>query len=267
MVYAFSIVGKELPTAVLVISNFCIKETKRILISLIPVYIWLLLFNIVKFIPTVKRRPIDVNTLYKIEKKLGSFCFKFYKDQKEYNIYLDLLAWLPYGVCHYIMPFLVSYLLIRDYPSYYFSAYIFFFGLMNLIGVLTQIAWPTSPPWYYVKRGTNPANYSMYGDPAGLQRIDNLFHGNIYTKAFANNPLPWGAWPSLHSGFASYTALFFSFIHPNYSLLFFLYVIWIWWATMYLGHHYFIDIIGGFAYAFICALGSTIYLSNQIILI
>jgi len=114
----------------------------------------------------VKRRPIDVNTLYKIEKKLGSFCFKFYKDQKEYNIYLDLLAWLPYGVCHYIMPFLVSYLLIRDYPSYYFSAYIFFFGLMNLIGVLTQIAWPTSPPCkdinIYIKENKNNFFFIFY---------------------------------------------------------------------------------------------------------
>jgi len=100
----------------------------------------------------------------------------------------------------------------------------------------------------------------MHGDPAGLQRIDKLFHIDIYTTTFTGNPLPWGAWPSLHSGFASYSAVFLSYLYPKFTPLFFLYVAWIWWATMYLGHHYLVDLIGGFIYALICAIGSIVYL-------
>jgi len=111
-----------------------------------------------------------------------------------------------------------------------------------------------------MKNKTNPATYSMYGDPAGLQRIDDLFHIDFYYTTFTGNPLPWGAWPSLHSGFASYSALFLSYLYPKYTPIFFLYVAWIWWATMYLGHHYLVDVLGGFVYAFVCAMGSIIYL-------
>ncbi|OUM57476.1 hypothetical protein PIROE2DRAFT_25941, partial [Piromyces sp. E2] len=205
-----------------------------------------LLFTSAKDIPLEWRRPIDVTTLINLEEKLGKFSFKL----SDYNnVFLDLLAWLPYGIIHYIMPALVSFYLLLYYKPYYASAYLFFFGLMNVAGVMTQLFWPTSPPWYYKKNQTNPADYTMHGDPAGLKRIDELFHVQIYTPSFTENPLPWGAWPSLHSGFASYTAIFLIYLYPKVSPFFILYVLWIWWATMYLDHHYLVDVIGGLIYA------------------
>jgi len=103
----------------------------------------------------------------------------------------------------------------------------------------------------------------MHGDPAGLQRIDDLFHINFYNPTFTGNPLPWGAWPSLHSGFASYSAIFLTYLYPKVGPIFFIYVVWIWWATMYLGHHYLVDLIGGFIYALLCALCAIIYLEKK----
>jgi len=89
------------------------------------------------------KRPIDVDTLINLEKKFGSVSFKFYKNE---NVFFDLLAWLPYGIFHYLMPFIVGIYLIFFYKPGYTSAYVFFFGIMNVAGVLTQLAWPTSPP-------------------------------------------------------------------------------------------------------------------------
>jgi len=254
-----SFLAKAIYTLVMIAANLCFKETRGIVITFIPITIWVLLFTSAKDIPMSWRRPIDVTTLYNLEKKLGLFSFKF---NEYHNVFLDLLAWLPYGIVHYIMPFLVGVYLILYYKPTYTSAYLFFFGVMNVAGVLTQLIWPTSPPWYYKKFQTNPANYSMHGDPAGLQRIDDLFHIKFYNPTFTGNPLPWGAWPSLHSGFASYSALFLTYLYPKIGPFFFIYVAWIWWATMYLGHHYLVDLLGGFLYAFLCALGAVIYLEK-----
>lgn len=113
---------------------------------------------------------------------------------------------------------------------------------------------------YYKKNQTEPADYTMHGDPAGLGRIDDIFGFNFYTKAFTGNPLPWGAWPSLHSGFAVFTATFLSFLFPKFIPLLYCYVAWIWWATMYLGHHYFVDLLGGMIYALLCVAPACFYL-------
>jgi len=249
--------ARAIYTLLLLAANLCFKETRGIVITFIPIILWILLFAGAKDIPLDWRRPIDVNTLYKWESKLGSFCFKF---NEYHNVFLDLFAWLPYGIVHYIMPVLVGFYLVIVYKPYYTSSYLFFFGIMNFAGVLTQLIWPTSPPWYYQKNETNPADYTMHGDPAGLQRIDDLFHISFYYPTFTGNPLPWGAWPSLHSGFASYSAVFLTYLYPMLCPVFFAYVAWIWWATMYLGHHYLVDLLGGFVYALVCALGAIIYL-------
>jgi len=252
-----SFLAKSIFTLLLILANLYFKETRGVMITMAPITLWVLLFSSAKDIPMSWRRPIDVNTLYDLETKLGSACFKF---NGYHNVFLDLLAWLPYGIIHYIMPVLVGLYLIFFYKPGYTSPYLFFFGVMNVVGVITQLIWPTAPPWYYMKNKTNPATYQMFGDPAGLQRIDDLFHIDFYYTTFTGNPLPWGAWPSLHSGFASYSAIFLSYLYPKYTPIFFLYVAWIWWATMYLGHHYLVDVLGGFVYALVCAICSIIYI-------
>jgi len=249
--------AKMIYVIILIGANLCFKETRGLVISCLPIIIWCLLFTMAKDIPLNWRRNIDVDTLYNLEKYFGSISFKFYKDP---NVFLDLLAWIPYGIIHYLMPFFVGFYLVFYHKPGYTSAYLFFFGIMNSLGVLTQLIWPTAPLWYYKKYNTAPANYTMHGDPAGLGRIDELFHIDFYDTTFTGNPLPWGAWPSLHSGFACYSATFLIYLYPKCTPFFILYVLWIWWATMYLGHHYFVDLIGGLVYAVIPALCGIFYL-------
>jgi len=106
------------------------------------------------------RRPIDVNTLYNLETKLGSACFKF---NEYHNVFLDLLAWLPYGIIHYIMPVLVGLYLLFFYKPGYTSAYLFFFGIMNVVGVIIQLIWPTAPPCKYLYKFNNiPIDRYLY---------------------------------------------------------------------------------------------------------
>lgn len=119
------------------------------------------------------------------------------------------------------------------------------FGWMNVVGVTIQLLFPCSPPWYENKYGLAPADYSIPGSPAGLARLDRLFGIDLYTSKFTASPMVFGAFPSLHAGSATIEALFMGHVFPQYRVLFFLYTLWLWWATMYLSHHYAVDLVGG----------------------
>lgn len=60
-----------------------------------------------------------------------------------------------------------------------------------------------------------------------------------------------GAFPSLHSGCATTQMLFLVYLRPRLWPLAFGYTLWLWWSTMYLTHHYMIDLVGGSIYAFL----------------
>jgi membrane-associated phospholipid phosphatase len=93
--------------------------------------------------------------------------------------------------------------------------------------------------------GLAPANYSIPGSPAGLARIDELFGWDTYTSAFKASPLVFGAMPSLHAGFATMQVLFLGHLFPRAKWVLYSYILWIWWSTLYLQHHYAVDLIAG----------------------
>ena len=158
---------------------------------------------------------------------------------------LDVLAWLPYGITHFGAPFVCSALMFTFAPPKYVPVFARTFGYMNMIGVIIQMAFPCSPPWYENMYGLAPANYSIPGSPAGLAAVDRLFGIDLYTSTFTASPLVFGAFPSLHSANATLEALFMSNVFPRLTPLFILYVMWLWWSTMYLSHHYAVDLVGG----------------------
>jgi inositol phosphorylceramide synthase catalytic subunit len=92
----------------------------------------------------------------------------------------------------------------------------------------------------------------MKGSPGGLARIDRLFHSQAYTIGFSNAPVVFGAFPSLHSACATIEALFISHFFPECKAYAWTYVIVLYWATMYLTHHYLIDVVGGACFAVAC---------------
>lgn len=216
-----------------------------------PVACWLVFFFSCRFIPASYRPPISVRVLPALENILyGANLSNILA--KHTNTVLDVLAWLPYGVIHYAGPFLCAAFLFVFGPPETVPVFSMAFGYMNIIGVLIQIAFPCSPPWYENLYGLAPAHYGMQGSPGGLARIDTLFGGNTYSGAFTASPMVFGAFPSLHSGSATIEALFLAHVFPKTTPYFYGYVLWIWWSTMYLTHHYFVDLIGGSILAASC---------------
>ncbi|KNE70200.1 hypothetical protein AMAG_15170 [Allomyces macrogynus ATCC 38327] len=120
----------------------------------------------------------------------------------------------------------------------------------------------TAAPWYNDKYSTAEPDWHMRGDAAGLARVDPILGAPVFAAVFANSPLVFGAFPSLHAAYAVLAAIFIGDQFPwlrfgrrvriPTAVLGMAYAAGIWWATMYLAPHYLIDLLGGGALAVAC---------------
>ncbi|SAM80325.1 related to AUR1-inositol phosphorylceramide synthase [Ustilago bromivora] len=226
-----------------------------------PIFAWLILFYSCKSIPAAWRPHIWVSVLPTLETIWYGANISDILTQFGHPI-LDLLAWLPYGVIHFAAPFFVASFLFVFAPPGSVKVFAQAFGFMMLLGVMIQILFPCAPPWYELREGLVPANYGMRGSPAGLARIDALFHSHGYTLTFTGAPVVFGAFPSLHAGNATMKALFCSYFFPivvkigrlriDARIFYWTYCSFLYWSTMYLMHHYLIDLVAGACLATAC---------------
>ncbi|RPB11094.1 PAP2-domain-containing protein [Morchella conica CCBAS932] len=218
--------------------------TRQFWLPFLPVVSWLVFFFSCRFIPAEIRPHIWVRVLPALENIIyGANLSNILSAQQ--NAVLDVLAWLPYGIIHFAGPFLTAAALFVWGAPGTVNVFSSSFGYMNIIGVSIQLFFPCAPPWYQNLHGFSPANYSMPGSPAGLARIDKLFGLDMYSSSFTASPMVFGAMPSLHAGCATIEALFLAHVFPRLRWVFYGYIAWIWWATLYLQHHYAVDLIAG----------------------
>ena len=197
-----------------------------------------------RFIPSTWRPPIWVRVLPALENIFYGANLSNILSAHESTV-LSVMAWLPYGLMHFGAPAFCSVLMFFYAAPGTVPLFARTFGWMNLVGVAIQLTFPCSPPWYENMYGLVPANYDMKGSPAGLAAIDELLGIALYTPGFTGSPMVFGAFPSLHAGSAVMEALYMSHVFPRLTGLFVIYTMWLWWATMYLSHHYLVDLVGG----------------------
>lgn len=237
--------------ATLILTSLVIPITRQFFLPFLPIAAWLIFFYACQFISGEYRPPIWVRVLPALENILyGANLSNILSAHK--STALDVLAWLPYGITHFGAPFVCSMIMFVFCPPGTVPVFARAFGYMNIAGVMIQLFFPCAPPWYENMYGLAPANYSMPGSPAGLAAIDKLFSIDLYTSTFTASPMVFGAFPSLHSGSATIEALFMSHAFPRLRPLFILYAMWLWWATMYLSHHYVVDLVAGSMIAATC---------------
>ncbi|KAG0043353.1 Aureobasidin resistance protein Aur1 [Gryganskiella cystojenkinii] len=240
----------KLPIASFAVGLLIPKKTRQFMLPFLAIAAWLILFYCCRFIPASWRPHIFTSVLPALENILygGNISEKLAVATTPFK---DILAWIPYGVLHFVLPFVVAGLIVFFGPPGTLPVFARTFGYMNVAGVLTQLLFPCAPPWYESHYGAwEPATYTMPGDPGGLARVDDILGTNMYKSTFTASPMVFGAFPSLHSACAWQLAFFLVFIFGPRSIPFAVgYVFWIWWATMYLGHHYVVDLVGGAGYA------------------
>ncbi|RKF71604.1 Inositol phosphorylceramide synthase catalytic subunit aur1 [Golovinomyces cichoracearum] len=230
--------------ASLLILALLVPVSRQFFLPALPILTWVFFFFNARFIPAEYRPHIWVKVLPALENILYGANLSKILSAHQHSI-LDLLAWIPYGILHFGGPFVWAALMFICAPPGTVPVFAQTFGYLNIAGVVIQLIFPCSPPWYENMYGLAPANYSIEGSPAGLRRIDELFGVDLYTSSFTASPLVFGAFPSLHSGNAVLEAFFMSHCFPKLRPLFILYAMWMWWATMYLSHHYAVDLVGG----------------------
>ncbi|KAF9466808.1 hypothetical protein BDZ94DRAFT_1212362 [Collybia nuda] len=229
---------------ILYIIALLIPFTSQFFLPATPIFAYLLTFYSARFVPAPWRPTISVSLLPTLESVLYGANISDILTRFTHPV-LDIIAWIPYGVGHFTIPFVVGAFLwlFRSKESLHLWARVF--GYMNMWGVIIQIVFPCAAPWYEIIYGLTPANYSMKGSPGGLARIDALFRSHGYTTAFSNSPVVFGAFPSLHAGTSTMEALFVSHFFPQTTRYVWGYAGILYWATMYLTHHYLIDVVGG----------------------
>jgi membrane-associated phospholipid phosphatase len=165
--------------------------------------------------------------------------------QAHANPFLDILAGIFY-LCWIPVPLaFAGYLFYKDKNA--FLRFSLTFLLVNLLGFIIYYAYPAAPPWYVQQYGFG-FNPRTPGNTAGLGRFDSLLHVKIFAGLYAKSSNVFAAMPSLH---ASYPLIVFYYgIRTRQgwtNLLFGTIMIGIWFAAVYSGHHYVLDVLAGIA--------------------
>ncbi|KAA8496974.1 Inositol phosphorylceramide synthase catalytic subunit aur1 [Porphyridium purpureum] len=217
---------------------------QEILISFAPVLAWLILYAVLAGqIPGSVKPRINVTVLPKIEALL-LYPHRWF-NRSPHTVF-DVLAALPYTL-HPVLPLINLVRVVARSGARRGLVFARCFGTMCFLGVLTQLVLPIAPPWYFEKYGFQPADYSMKGDAAMLARVDRLAGNQHYQGIYglSANPIVFGSFPSLHGAWPYLIAAF----EPSPGWPMWAYTFWVWWAALYLQHHFLTDLLGSAIYA------------------
>jgi membrane-associated phospholipid phosphatase len=157
-----------------------------------------------------------------------------------YDVFLSLL----YGA-HFAFPIVIAWVFwLRDRGMYF--RFVASLMIMALAGFVLYVLIPVAPPRFSADYGSlNLGIHDVMKET--LTRLDQL---PLASWTYANiSPNPVAAFPSLHAAFPVLAFLFVRRRFPRVAIGVALYTALMWYAIVYLGHHYVVDIIGGVALA------------------
>lgn len=158
--------------------------------------------------------------------------------------------WTVQYFMHFVLPLSFGFLLwIHDRGK--FRQFVTGIVLLSYAAWITYMAYPAAPPWMAKRDGYihEPLHKIMSTTfkafPEKLQ-LPTVYHNF--------NPNPVAAMPSLHAAYPFLVFLFALKFFKWRALLFFPYVASMWFAIVYLGEHYVIDVVFGAIYALLAYL-------------
>lgn len=166
----------------------------------------------------------------------------------------DQLAWISYVMGHICVPIFVAVWLYVFQAPGALRLFSFALGGQNIAGVLTHLLFPNAPPWFIHLNGEHAhADYNTEGYAAGLTRAKFSTGTHLVTNGFHKLPIVFGALPLLHLAMAV-QCFFFVAYYARWraaKAALFAYVWFQWWATIYLDHHWRLDLFVGLMYAIV----------------
>jgi len=133
-----------------------------------------------------------------------------------------------------------------------FYRFVYTLTVLNVLALVTFMAYPAAPPWYVMKQGfMQPIVTFDYGifSAGALINVDNLLRVKFFTTLWDNfNANLFAAIPSLHGAYPIVISLFGYLKFRKRPLLWAWYPISTWFAAVYLNQHYIIDLVIGAFY-------------------
>ncbi len=151
---------------------------------------------------------------------------------------LDYMGAVFYGI-YFFVPTIFAYVVWRKSPKNYWK-YIVAFGVLTYAALITFLFYPVAPPWIAQPDVTRILTSSVDTN-LGIPVYKTLFDflgGNLYA-----------AFPSMHSALPWLVFLFAFKIWKWKALPVVIIPVGTWFSAVYLGEHYFVDVLGGIAYA------------------
>jgi hypothetical protein len=149
----------------------------------------------------------------------------------------DNLATVLYYL-HFIIPLFVA-LLFWFIDKKIFKLYMAGIVLISYAAWVTYYIFPAMPPWMAAQQGFLPPvahildqTLAHFAHPINLATVYQYVGANLVAAV-----------PSLHAAYPMMTALFFYKKFPKWGLVFFVYPLLMCLTILYLGEHYFFDIV------------------------
>lgn len=225
-----------LPLSILVL--IWSAESRKLLLALIPFLVLLISYEMLRgYADNLGLADVHVQDLIDLETGLfGRLPTAAVQDLLLDRPYTPVVTWLArvFYVSHFVIPVVLAIILWYTRRRLY---WIFMIGLMVLTYVtfLTYITYPAAPPWW-------AAHYGYIDEPITL----NLF---MQVEDMLNFSNPVAAMPSLHAAYPAYVMLVGLMIWGRKMIWFVIIPAGVWFSTVYLAHHYVIDLLVGTAYA------------------
>lgn len=256
MVAAAALVGFKPEQAGLTL--FCVAlyyasaGTRKFLFAFGAFIVFWVLFDFMKALPNYEVSPVHIRDLYETDKQW------FHIGARSVNEYwkahattaLDLLSggfyicWMPvplgFGIYlfvkrrNWVVPFALTFLWV------------------NILGWIVYYTFPAAPPWYVQLHGFGFDPHTP-GSTAGLARFDDYFHIHLFQGLYAKSSNVFAAMPSLHAAYPLVTFYYGLRSRASKAVSAFLgvVVLGIWFAAVYTGHHYVLDVLAGITVAVI----------------
>jgi len=212
--------------------------------------IFWVIFDYMKAFPNYLYNTVHIESLYNAEKNLfgiqgdGGLLTPNEFWQKNTYTLLDILSGIFY-LCWVPVPLVFSAYLFFSKKREQFLYFALTFLLVNLIGFVGYYVYPAAPPWYVQLYGFK-FNPHTPGNTAGLHRFDDFFHAGIFNALYAKSSNVFAAMPSLHSAY-NLIVLYYGIKNKlgPINILFGIITAGIWFAAVYSGHHYLLDVLAG----------------------
>ncbi|MGA2385246.1 MAG: phosphatase PAP2 family protein [Candidatus Bathyarchaeia archaeon] len=161
---------------------------------------------------------------------------------------LDYMGAVFYGI-YFFVPTVFAYVVWKKSPKNYWK-YTVAFGVLTYSALITFLFYPVAPPWFQYNSAFNPT----YSGPQVIRiltgSVDVQLHLPVYKTLFDFlSPNLYAAFPSMHSAMPWLVFLFAFRIWKWKSLPVAIIPVGTWFSAVYLGEHYFTDVVGGIVYA------------------